>query len=221
MDRTAEQLTFPAQIGAAPIRLDQSDIDLTLAMEAALFASGEPIGVAEAAKTLGVSKSTLETSLRTLQKEYDENARGMRLLLYGDSAQFTTRETYAPVIRALLRPVQKQPLSQAVLETLSVVAYRQPVTRSEIDQVRGVKSDASVHTLINKGLIRELGRRDTLGHPMEFGTTDAFLRHFGLSAITELPMKDGSAPPSPSSDSVSEQIALFAPLESPSTHSPQ
>ncbi|MDR1569874.1 MAG: SMC-Scp complex subunit ScpB [Oscillospiraceae bacterium] len=213
MDRTIKQLTFPHQPKVAPLRMgrgaqpllvqggeaepsaiETAQFDIALVMEAVLFASGEPLSVSETAKALGVTKAALEAALHDLQSEYDEGDRGIRLLLYGDSAQFTTRETYASAVMALLRPVQKQPLSQAVLETLAIIAYKQPATRAEIDQLRGVKSDASVHALLSKGLIRELGRRETLGRPMEFGTTDAFLRHFGLSALSELTASSSRSP---------------------------
>ena len=88
---------------------------------------------------------------------------------------------------ALLNPVQRMPLTAAVMETLSIIAYRQPITKSEIEAVRGVKCDYSVQSLLNKGLIQELGRRETLGRPMLYGTTDAFLRHFGIEDLSQLP----------------------------------
>ncbi|NLF27194.1 MAG: SMC-Scp complex subunit ScpB, partial [Clostridiales bacterium] len=87
-----------------------------------------------------------------------------------------------------LQPVRKQPLSQAALETLSIIAYRQPVTKADIEAVRGVKCDYSVQALLNKGLICEAGRKETLGRPILYQTTDEFLRHFGISSLAELPM---------------------------------
>jgi len=188
MDRTntaAKQLTIADNEGV--LRTSVQGVDLALALEAALFASGEAIRISETAKTLGISTVTLEETLRELQREYDRENRGICLRLFGDSAQMTTRALYSGVVRTLLNPIQKVSLTQAVLETLAIVAYRQPVTRPEIDQMRGVKSDATVHTLVNRGLIRELGRRESLGRPMEFGTTDLFLKHFGLNSINELP----------------------------------
>ncbi|MDR1263601.1 MAG: SMC-Scp complex subunit ScpB [Oscillospiraceae bacterium] len=161
--------------------------DLIRAAEAVLFASGEPIRIPDTARALGVRSSALKTALIALAREYDEANRGMCVQVFGDSAQMTTRPDYAQAVKQTLQPIARQSLSHHVLEALAVVAYHQPVTRGEIDQMRGVKSDASVHTLLSRGLIRELGRRDTLGHPMEFGTTDLFLRHFGLSQLGELP----------------------------------
>ena len=87
----------------------------------------------------------------------------------------------------LLQPIQKQSLSQSIMETLAVVAYRQPVTKAEVEQVRGVKCDYSVQSLVNKGLITELGRKETLGHPILYGTTDNFLSHFGIESLADLP----------------------------------
>ena len=92
----------------------------------------------------------------------------------------------------ILQPVQKQSLSQAVMETLAVIAYRQPVTKAEIEQVRGVKCDYSVQSLMTKGLIEEVGRKEALGRPILYGTTDAFLRHFCISSVAELPEIDFS-----------------------------
>ena len=112
---------------------------------------------------------------------------------FGAHVQLATRPDYAPYVEKLLQPVQKQTLSQAVMETLAVIAYRQPVTKAEIEQVRGVKCDYSVQSLVAKGLIEEVGRKEALGRPILYGTTDAFLRHFCLSSLADLPQIDFSA----------------------------
>ncbi|MEF9973603.1 MAG: SMC-Scp complex subunit ScpB, partial [Clostridia bacterium] len=91
----------------------------------------------------------------------------------------------------LLQPIQQQSLSQAAMETLSIIAYRQPVTKSDIEKVRGVKCDYSVQSLVGKGLIEEVGRRETLGRPILYATTDAFLRHFGIETLDQLPEQPG------------------------------
>jgi segregation and condensation protein B len=167
--------------------------DLVHAAEAVLFASGEPIRIPDTARSLGVRSAALRAALTQLASEYDEAKRGVCIMVFGDSAQMCTRPDYADAVKQTLQPLQRRSLSHHVLETLAVVAYNQPVTRGEIDQMRGVKSDSSVHTLLARGLIRELGRRDTLGRPMEFGTTDLFLRHFGLTALGELPIAPDGA----------------------------
>ena len=107
--------------------------------------------------------------------------------------QLATRPDYAPYVEKLLQPVQKQSLSQAVMETLAVIAYRQPVTKGEIEQIRGVKCDYSVQSLVSKGLVEEVGRKEALGRPILYGTTDAFLRHFCISSLADLPEIDFSA----------------------------
>ncbi|MEG0767321.1 MAG: SMC-Scp complex subunit ScpB, partial [Clostridia bacterium] len=103
------------------------------------------------------------------------------------------RPDYALYVEKLLQPVQKQSLSQAVLETLAIVAYKQPVTRAEMELIRGVKCDYSVQALQNRGLIQEVGRKETLGRPILYGTTDAFLRHFGITSLEQLPKLDFQA----------------------------
>ena len=107
--------------------------------------------------------------------------------------QLATRPDYAKYVEKLLQPVQKQSLSQAVMETLAVIAYRQPVTKAEIELIRGVKCDYSVQMLVSRGLIEEVGRKEALGRPILYGTTDAFLRHFCLTSLGDLPEIDFSA----------------------------
>lgn len=156
-------------------------------VEAVLYVAGEPIRVDDLAKALGVTVKELDKCLSDLRDEYDFAQRGFVLRRFGRQVQLATRPLYAPDVVHLLQPVQKQSLSQAVMETLAVVAYKQPVTRAEIEQVRGVKCDYSVQSLVNKGLIAEVGRKDALGRPILYGTTDAFLQHFGIDSLEKLP----------------------------------
>jgi len=163
-------------------------------VEAILYVAGEPIRVEDLARALNVTVRELEKTLDQLRDEYDFAQRGLMLRRFGHQVQLATRPLYAPDVVRLLQPVQKQSLSQAVMETLAVVAYKQPVTRAEIEQVRGVKCDYSVQSLVNKGLIMEVGRKDALGRPILYGTTDAFLQHFGLTSLDDLPpMPTGEA----------------------------
>lgn len=156
-------------------------------IEAILFVAGEPVCVEDLAHALDLTVSELSGTLDQLRDEYDLDARGVRLARFGDSVQLTTRPDYAPYIERLLQPVQKQSLSQAAMETLSIIAYRQPVTKAEIEAVRGVKCDYSVTSLVNKELICEVGRRESLGRPILYGTTPKFLQHFGIESLDELP----------------------------------
>ena len=162
-----EQLRFPDDI------MEEGG-NLAGRIEAILFVAGEAVRVEDLSKALDVPIHEVEDALIQLRDEYDFNQRGFSLKRYGH------------VVR-LLQPVQKQSLSQAAMETLAVVAYRQPVTRAEVEQIRGVKCDYSLQSLMNKELIAEVGRKEALGRPILYGTTDNFLAHFGISSLKELP----------------------------------
>lgn len=112
---------------------------------------------------------------------------GLKLLRLENRLQLCTKPAFSQAVERALAPVRKQTLTQAALETLCVVAYRQPVTRMEIETLRGVQCDRAVATLVAYGLIQEVGRRDTIGRPILYGTTEEFLRHFGLSSLEQLP----------------------------------
>lgn len=156
-------------------------------VEAILFVAGEPVLVSDMAKALELSESDMSHVLDLLVNEYDFEQRGFCLKRFGKHVQLATRAIYADWVERLLQPVQKQSLSQAAMETLAVVAYRQPVTKAEIEQIRGVKCDYSIASLGNKGLIEEVGRKDTVGRPILYGTTDEFLNHFGIGSLDQLP----------------------------------
>lgn len=156
-------------------------------IEAILFVAGEPVRVEELAKALNVSVRAVENEIVKLRDEYDFHQRGFTLKRFGHQVQLATRALYAADVVHLLQPVQKQSLSQAAMETLAVVAYKQPVTRAEVEQVRGVKCDYSLQSLMNKELIMEVGRKEALGRPILYGTTENFLAHFGLSTLEDLP----------------------------------
>ena len=156
-------------------------------IEAILFVAGEAVSVKELARALQTEEKAVKAELNAIRDEYDYDQRGFLLKRFGDKVQLATRPLYAQDVLRLLQPVQQQSLSQAAMETLAVVAYKQPVTRAEVEQVRGVKCDYSLQSLINKGLIKETGRKDTIGRPILFGTTDEFLSHFGLEGLEYLP----------------------------------
>ena len=154
-------------------------------LEAILFVAGEPVAVADLAQALEVSEMEIMHAVEELQRECER--RGVTIHRYGNHLRMETRSEYAPYVERLLQPVQRQTLSQTAMETLAVIAYRQPVTKGEVEQVRGVKCDYSVQSLLHKGLIREAGRKEALGRPILYATTDRFLEHFGISDIRELP----------------------------------
>ena len=133
-------------------------------LEAILFVAGEPVAVADLAQALEVSEMEIMHAVEELQRECER--RGVTIHRYGDHLRMETRPEYAPYVERLLQPVQRQTLSQTAMETLAVIAYRQPVTKGEVEQVRGVKCDYSVQSLLHKGLIREAGRKEALGRPI-------------------------------------------------------
>lgn len=175
--------------------------ELAKIIEAILFVSGEPVQLGAVARALEVTELEVSAAADELASDYDYNRRGICLKRFGSHIQLSTRPDYAPQIEKLLQPIQKQSLSQAALETLAVVAYKQPVTRLDIEAVRGVKCNYSVQSLMNKGLIEEVGRKETLGRPILYGTTDAFLSHFGLTSLEDLPQ-----PPESQQDSPAEPL---------------
>ncbi len=168
---------------------DNEEVPGTLSgrIEAILFVAGEPVRIEDLAKALNVTVRAVENEVTKLRDEYDFHQRGFTLKRFGHQVQLATRALYATDVVHLLQPVQKQSLTQAAMETLAVVAYKQPVTRAEVEQVRGVKCDYSIQSLVNKELIMEVGRKDTLGRPILYGTTENFLAHFGLTTLDDLP----------------------------------
>ena len=156
-------------------------------IEAILFVAGDAVGIKDLAAALRMGEKDLKNALNEISSEYDYEQRGFLLKRFGDKVQLATRPLYSEDVIRLLQPVQQQSISQAAMETLAVVAYKQPVTRAEVEQIRGVKCDYSLQSLMLKGLIREAGRKDTIGRPILFCTTDEFLSHFGLEDLNGLP----------------------------------
>ena len=159
--------------------------DIKRAIEAILFAAGYPVKYEKLSEVIGLPQRDLRGLIESMSREYD--GRGIQLLLYPDTCQLTTREVFAPYIREALGIKRGGNLSASSLEVLAVVAYNQPVTRAYIDTVRGVDSSYAVTSLLDKGLIEAVGRLDAPGRPMLYGTTDKFLRVFGLRSLADLP----------------------------------
>ena len=167
--------------------------NLTAIIEAILFVSGDPVRVDVLAHAMNLTVQELEQALAELRDHLALENRGIQLNRSGETVFLSICPKYAPQVELFLQPIQKQPLSQAVLETLSIIAYRQPVTKGDVESVRGVKCDYSVQALINRGFIEECGRRETLGRPILYRTTDKFLQHFGIETLDELPNVDFSS----------------------------
>jgi segregation and condensation protein B len=157
------------------------------AIEAILFVSGDPISIPRIADAIGWPEREVRRIIREMELSALSDGSGLLITRLGDRVQFGTNKEYAPYIEKLLAPVQAQALSQSVLETLSIIAYSQPVTRAEVEAVRGVKCDYSISVLLQRQLICDVGRKDTVGRPILYGTTEEFMRHFGLRSIKELP----------------------------------
>lgn len=161
--------------------------ELLASVEAILFVSGNPVNVSELAHSMNLTEGEMDAALSELAQSYADGGRGIRLNRNGGEAYLSIDPARARSVETFLQPMKKQALSQAVMETLSVIAYRQPATRAEIEAVRGVKCDYSVQLLLKRGLIEEAGQRETLGRPTEYRTTDRFLMHFGIESLDELP----------------------------------
>ncbi len=156
-------------------------------IEALVFVSDEPLAVRALIQILQEDKETIEAALEKLAVEYDERESGLRLRQIGGGWQIATRTEHHEEIRELLKAQPSAKLSLASLETLSVIAYKQPVTVPEIMEIRGVQSASSIKTLLDKRLIISKGRKETVGRPMQYGTSRDFLIQFGLKDLSELP----------------------------------
>jgi segregation and condensation protein B len=154
-------------------------------VETLIFVSEGPVAVASIATALEQDEATVESALAALAEEYQQ--RGIRLQRIHDRVQLVSAPEAAPYVQRLLGLDGSSRLSIAALETLAIVAYRQPVTRPQIESVRGVNCDGVIHNLLMRDLIEEVGRLETVGHPIQYGTTFGFLQYFGLSDVTELP----------------------------------
>ena len=161
--------------------------NLTGTLEAILFAAGEPLEIDKIAEVMEIDEGGVLDTASQLQNQYDERKAGITILRLKNKLQMCTRKEYFSFVRAALEIKRNAPLSQAAFEVLAVIAYNQPVTKSFIEQVRGVDCSGVVSSLCEKGLIEEQGRLDLPGRPLLYGTTDSFLRCFSLSSLADLP----------------------------------
>ena len=191
------------------------------AIEAILYAAGYPVKYSKIAEVLGLDEKNTRTIIEHMSHDYNDPAskRGINLLMFPETCQLSTKEQYAPYIREALGIRRGGNLSASSMEVLAIVAYNQPVTRSFVDQVRGVDSSYAVNSLIDKALIEPCGRLDAPGRPMLYVTTEKFLRVFGLSSLSELPATEIMLPPkeelpvvdadtADTDDSAGEQVSI-------------
>jgi segregation and condensation protein B len=157
-------------------------------VEGLLFAAGdEGLSLQQIATVLEMEEEQARSIIHMLKDEYEQQKRGIQLIELAGVFQLTTKKEHAPYLKKLVESPGSTSLSQAALETLAIIAYRQPITRAEIEEIRGVKSDKPIQTLIAKALIKEVGRAEGTGRPILYGTTKEFLDYFGLKTLEELP----------------------------------
>ncbi|MBM6860732.1 segregation/condensation protein B [Clostridium saudiense] len=160
------------------------------AIESMLFVSGEPLPARELISNLEVDNKLVLEVINEMMEEYKKEDRGIRLIEINGGYQLVTKEENSDYIQKLLKKNRKHSLSQASIESLAIIAYKQPITRIDIDEIRGVKSESALQRLVERNLIREVGRLEVPGRPILYGTTDEFLRQFGLKTLKELPSLD-------------------------------
>ncbi|PWH13380.1 MAG: SMC-Scp complex subunit ScpB [Ardenticatenia bacterium] len=163
----------------------EATLPLSALVESLLFAAGAPVSLRQLAEALDCSLSEVETAVQALQEAC--RTRGVQVQRHGELLQLVTAPAAASYVERLLGLSGGTGLSPAALETLAIIAYKQPITRPEIEAIRGVNSDSVLRTLLSKGLIQEVGRLETVGRPILFGTTFEFLQYFGLGGLDELP----------------------------------
>ncbi|RRN73036.1 SMC-Scp complex subunit ScpB [Peribacillus simplex] len=157
-------------------------------LEALLFAAGdEGLSVKQIASVLEITEYQARDIVESLKEEYISDVRGVQVIEIAGVYQMTTKKAHSDYLKRLVETTSTQGLSQAALETLAIIAYKQPITRAEIDEIRGVKTERPIHTLVTKVLIKEVGRAEGSGRAYLYGTTKEFLDYFGLNSIDELP----------------------------------
>ena len=180
---------------------------LKAAIEAVLFAHGEPVSTAHLAQVFEMNEDEMARVLCVMRDEYDQAGRGICLLHLEEKWQLATKQAFSSYVKKALDNHRNTPLSPAAMEVLAVIAYNQPVSRSFVEQVRGVDSSSTVQTLLQRGLIEEAGRLDLPGRPISFRTTYTFLRCFGMESLAQLPPLHGDdyALEQPAGDDVSQE----------------
>ena len=157
------------------------------AFESMLFTWGDPLPAKDAANVFGIETEEAAELMRELMEEYEQEGRGILIREINGSFQYVTREENAGYIEKLCTPVKTKRLSQSALEVLAIVAYKQPVTKGEIESIRGIKCDRVMEGLMAKGLVEAVGRSQAIGRPILYGTTDVFLQNFGFTSLKDLP----------------------------------
>ena len=155
-------------------------------IESVVFVAGEPVLISDLCFKFDVKPKQIEKAVEKLNQKYDENS-GIKLLCFNNKLQFASNPKYVDQVSAVLNPIRQRNLTKATLETIAIIAYKQPVTRLEIEEIRGVNCDYAINILLEHKLIEIVGRKEAVGKPALFGTTDEFLKRFNISSIDELP----------------------------------
>ncbi len=197
-----------------------SELNIKNAIEAILFANGSSVSVGRIAQALELSEKQIKKYAEELMEEYTASQRGITIIKLDDSYQMVSSQEYAPQIRTVMDLRRNTPLSQAAMEVLAVVAYNQPVTKAFVEQVRGVDCSGVIGSLTAKDLIEEKGRLELPGRPLVYGTTENFLRCFGISDLSELPeipASEGEKPESEEAEGDDTQLSVFSTDEAEET----
>lgn len=156
-------------------------------IESILFVSGNEVAISDISDKLGVSYEEVLLTARELQNKYDLETSGINLLIFNNKLQFCSNPANGLSVETVLNPIKERELSKSMLETAAIIAYKQPVTRTELDQIRGVNSDYALQSLMKLEVVEVVGRKDAIGKPLLYGTTDKFLKRFQISSLDELP----------------------------------
>lgn len=156
-------------------------------IESILFVAGDGVEYFDISDKLGVSVEEVEKAIESLKEQHEQSGSGIQIITYNKKAQLCSNSDYAEQVAEVLNPIKEKALTKAVLETAAIIAYKQPITRLEIEQVRGVNSDYAINNLIENKLIDVVGRKDAIGKPLLFGTTDEFLKRFSMNSLEDLP----------------------------------
>lgn len=159
-------------------------------IESLLFVAGEPLNIKDIYTNLELDRKTVTEILNEMIEDFQNESRGIKLINMDDSYQFVTKPENSEFIQRMLKKNKRQSLSQASIESLAIIAYKQPITRVDIDEIRGVKSESALQRLLERDLIKDVGRLEVPGRPILYGTTDEFLRQFSLQSLKELPSLD-------------------------------
>ena len=182
-----EKENVPAGFGQETLIKVERHRDQEAVLEAVLFTMGQSVELSQLAAAIGQDKETAKKAVLRLQDRYNKEKRGMQIIELEEAYQMCTRAEYYPNLIKVASAPKKQVLTEVVLETLSIIAYKQPITKMEIEKIRGVKSDHAVNRLVEYDLVYEVGRLDAPGRPALFATTEEFLRRFGVGSTEDLP----------------------------------